>query len=54
MKKFSISRNVSFSFYTDKKYSQKLLSTAKKLYDFAYDNRGKYSDSISNANSFYK
>lgn len=35
-------------------YAQTLLNHAKKLYDFANNKRGLYSDSISNAHSFYK
>lgn len=37
----------------DTTYATTLLSHARSLYDFAYNYRGKYSDSISNANGFY-
>ena len=36
-----------------KKYAEKLLTHAKQLYDFADKHRGKYSDSIADAKSFY-
>ncbi|CAF1310342.1 unnamed protein product, partial [Didymodactylos carnosus] len=37
----------------DKAYSDTLIHHARELYDFANDRRGKYSDSIPNASSFY-
>jgi len=37
----------------DSAYSATLLKNAKEIFDFANDNRRKYSDSISNAQSFY-
>lgn len=38
---------------SDAAYSTKLLTHARQLYDFANENRGKYSDAISNAAAFY-
>ncbi|CAF4634798.1 unnamed protein product [Rotaria sp. Silwood2] len=38
----------------DSKYQSVLLTHARQLYDFANENRGKYSDSISNAADFYR
>ena len=38
---------------TDEAYADKLLAQAKKLYDFAEDYKGKYSDSITDARNFY-
>ena len=38
----------------DDTYSELLLDHAKKLYKFADTCRGKYSDSIHDANTFYK
>lgn len=38
---------------TDAAYSAQLLSVARQLYDFAKANRGKYSNSINDAASFY-
>ena len=38
----------------DDDYSAKLLDHAKRLYKFADDCRGKYSDAISDAAKFYK
>ena len=38
----------------DAAYAAECLRHAKELYDFANQYRGKYSDSISNAQSFYK
>nr|AGS32241.1 endo-beta-1,4-glucanase [Coptotermes gestroi] len=37
----------------DSSYSEKLLDRAKQLFDFADKNRGKYSDSITDARNFY-
>ena len=39
---------------SDPDYSAELLSHAKELFTFADTFKGKYSDSISNANDFYK
>ncbi|XP_078367250.1 endoglucanase A-like [Oculina patagonica] len=39
---------------SSKKYAAKLLKHAKELYEFADKYRGKYSDSIPNADSFYR
>jgi hypothetical protein len=38
---------------TDPSYSSSLVTHAKQLYDFANNYRGKYSDSINDARSFY-
>ena len=38
----------------DPDYSSELLDHAKDLFKFADDHRGKYSDSVSAASSFYK
>jgi endoglucanase len=38
---------------TDAAYSAKLVQHARQIYDFADKNRGKYSDAITNAKSFY-
>jgi len=38
----------------DPTYSARLLTAAKQLYKFANDYKGKYSDSITDASSFYK
>jgi endoglucanase len=38
---------------TDSSYANTLLTHAKQLYDFAKNYRGKYSDSITDAQSFY-
>ena len=38
----------------DADYSEKLLDHAKELFAFADKHRGKYSDSVSAASSFYK
>jgi len=38
---------------TDEAYADKLLEKAKRLYEFAEQHRGAYSDSISNARDFY-
>ena len=38
---------------TDSNYADKLLDNAEQLYDFADTYRGKYSDSIPNASTFY-
>ena len=38
----------------DDKYSAKLLDHAKRMYKFADECRGKYSDSIYDASIFYK
>ncbi|CAF1081762.1 unnamed protein product [Rotaria sp. Silwood1] len=38
----------------DSVYHSILLTHARQLYDFANENRGKYSDSISNAGDFYR
>lgn len=38
---------------TDKAYADELLTNAKQLYEFADTYRGKYSDAIPNAQSFY-
>jgi endoglucanase len=38
---------------TDSSYANTLLTHAKQLYDFANNYRGKYSDSITDAQSFY-
>lgn len=45
---------LSFHNSKDKKYAAKLLKHAKELYAFADKYRGKYSDSIPNADSFYR
>jgi len=39
---------------TDSTYAFRLLDHARRLYDFAYNYRGFYSNSISNADQFYK
>ena len=38
----------------DSSYQSLLLQHARQLYDFANENRGKYSDSIPNAGDFYR
>jgi endoglucanase len=38
---------------TDSSYANTLLTHAKQLFDFANNYRGKYSDSITDAQSFY-
>jgi endoglucanase len=38
---------------TDSSYANTLLTHAKQLYDFAKNYRGKYSDSITDAQSYY-
>ena len=35
-------------------YSNKMLNSAKQLYNFAKQYRGKYSDSVPQASAFYK
>lgn len=40
--------------FADPSYSATLLSHAKELFKFAENNPGKYSDSISDANSYYR
>ena len=35
------------------KYSERLLKSAKQLFDFANNYLGKYSDSITDANNYY-
>ena len=41
-------------FLPDGAYATELLDHAKQLYTFADANRGKYSDSIKDADSFYQ
>lgn len=46
--------SICFVFFSDKAYSDALLKAAKEIYTFASTYKGKYSDSITNARSFYK
>ena len=39
---------------SDAAYSQQLLAVARQLYTFAFNNRGKYSNSMPEAAAFYK
>ena len=40
--------------FPDEDYSNTLLAHAREVYDFAYNYRGRYSDSISDAANFYR